>query len=311
MMLINRTKHLREYFDTNIKPHLVRLEKYMKIQQYALPISALAFIALLFDIFMIFMGLVFLIGITSVLFTNSYVKKTYKNQLMLPLMAQLGEGFDFEYEKGLEEKDLRESKLVNLYGLKELHFSKLLTFTDQERTLYFSHLKLTTQYEDADNELKTETSQALLFKAPTKMKITKTTIIHPDLGERALGFIGEISQNKEYNRLQKIRLDSPDFEKRFVVYSEDTIEAHYLLSHTVMERLSEIEQAYPTLGFLISFTPEAIYIYVSLDWLEPHVVWNKEAVNSYDSVKQDFELIFSLIDTLHAIENHHSIRINS
>jgi len=310
-MLINRTKHLREYFDTNIKPHLVRLEKYMKIQQYALPISVLAFIAILFDIFMIFMGIVFLVGIISVLFTNSYVKKTYKNQVMLPLISQLGEGFDFEYEKGLEEKDLRDSKLVNLYGLKELHFSKLTRYKEQERTLYFSHLKLTTQYEDADNELKTETSQALLFKAATKMKITKTTIIRPDLAQRVAGFVGEISQNKEYNRLQKIRLDSPDFEERFIVYSEDTIEAHYLLNHTVMERLSELEKAYPELGFLISFTPGTLYICVFLDWLEPHIALNKEAVASYDSIKQDFELIFSLIDTLHAIERHHLVGLDS
>lgn len=308
---MHRTKHLREYFDTNLKPHLVKLEKYMKIQRYALPISAIAFIALLFNVFILFSGVILLVGIISVLFTNSYVKKTYKNQVMLPLMAQLGEGFHFEYEKGLEEKDLRESKLLNLYGLKELTFSKLTTYKEKERTLYFSHLKLTTQYEDADNKLKTDTQQALLFKTATKIKITKTTILLPDLAQRAAGFIGEISQNREYNQLQKIRLDSPDFEKRFIVYSEDTLEAHYLLNHTVMERLSALEKAYPELGFLISFTPEALFIYIPVDWLEPHVVLNKEAATSYNSIKQDFELIFSLIDTLHAIEEHHHIEVNS
>lgn len=53
-MLINRTKILRAYFDKNLKANLVRLEKYMKIQQYALPISAITFIALLFNVFIIF-----------------------------------------------------------------------------------------------------------------------------------------------------------------------------------------------------------------------------------------------------------------
>jgi hypothetical protein len=131
-------------------------------------------------------------------------------------------------------------------------------------------------------------------------------MIRPNLAERIAGHTGKLMQNKTHNGLPVIRLDSPDFEKRFIVYGEDTVEAHYLLNHTVMERISELEKSH-RISLFITFTPGALYIYSELDWLEPHIVWQKEAVRSFDAVKQDFELIFTLIKTVHAIEKHHLI----
>ena len=57
------------------------------------------------------------------------------------------------------------------------------------------------------------------------------TIILPDFAQNAFGdFIGSWLQSKNQAREELVKMDNPDFEKEFVVYSNDQIEARYILS---------------------------------------------------------------------------------
>jgi hypothetical protein len=53
------------------------------------------------------------------------------------------------------------------------------------------------------------------------------------------------------NNLEKVKLESIDFENRFIVYSNDQVEARYILTPSFMERLVKLEKM---MGDEISFS---------------------------------------------------------
>ena len=64
------------------------------------------------------------------------------------------------------------------------------------------------------------------------------TVILPDTAQNTFGnLIGNWLQSKNMSRDELIKMDDPEFEKEFVVYSTDQVEARYILSHSLMSKL--------------------------------------------------------------------------
>ena len=56
------------------------------------------------------------------------------------------------------------------------------------------------------------------------------TYVLTDTAEKMFGFLGKKLQSMNSSRDDLVYLENPDFEKQFVVYSSDQIEARYILS---------------------------------------------------------------------------------
>lgn len=64
------------------------------------------------------------------------------------------------------------------------------------------------------------------------------TIILPDTAQNTFGdLIGHWLQSNNMSRNELIKMDDPEFEKEFVVYSTDQVEARYILSSSLMKKL--------------------------------------------------------------------------
>ncbi len=97
-----------------------------------------------------------------------------------------------------------------------------------------------------DNKGRTRYStifQGLFIVADFHKNFYGQTVILPDLAQNTFGnLIGNWLQSKNLSRDELVKMDNPDFEKEFVVYSNDQIEARYILSHTMMERLLDFKK---------------------------------------------------------------------
>ena len=49
---------------------------------------------------------------------------------------------------------------------------------------------------------------------------------------------------KKFSSLKNVKLEDPNFEKMFEVYSDDQVESRYLLTVTFMERLKELAETF-------------------------------------------------------------------
>lgn len=78
----------------------------------------------------------------------------------------------------------------------------------------------------------------LFFVADFNKSFRGQTLVLPDIAERALGSFGRAFQSLASGAgMQLVELESPDFERAFVVRSTDPTEARYLLSPSLMQRL--------------------------------------------------------------------------
>jgi hypothetical protein len=82
--------------------------------------------------------------------------------------------------------------------------------------------------------------RGIFFSADFNKHFHGETVVLPDRAEKLFGRLGQALQSMNIARKGSlVRLEDVAFEKRFVVYSDDQVEARYLLSTSLMERIME------------------------------------------------------------------------
>ena len=91
----------------------------------------------------------------------------------------------------------------------------------------------------------------------------------------------------------RVKLENPDFEKTFDVYSTDQIEARYLLSPSMMERLLALDREFNR-NITISFRDSNILIAIpeSRNHFEASI-W--KPMDDLSQLKNDFSMIHALV----------------
>lgn len=104
--------------------------------------------------------------------------------------------------------------------------------------------------------------RGIFFVADFNKNFNGHTVVLPDTAERMLGKFGQSLQSMS-SRGQLIRLEDPEFEKEFCVYSDDQVEARYILSTSLMQRIIEFKRKWNTKIYL-SFRNSNVYIAISM-----------------------------------------------
>ncbi len=101
--------------------------------------------------------------------------------------------------------------------------------------------------------------------------------------------------------LKRARLEDPVFEKQFEVYSNNQVEARYLLTPSFMERLLELVKLYDTSDVQCSFYENKLLIMI--DSGREHFVMSSifhpvTFVEEIKSILSEMSLIFQIIEVL-------------
>ena len=122
-----------------------------------------------------------------------------------------------------------------------------------------------------------------------------TTIIRKDSG-----IIGNLFHEKLSN-LKDIKLEDPKFNKIFQVYSDDEVEARYVLSVSFMERLKELSEAFGSKVIQCCFYQEKVVFVVPIkkNMFEPGSIYaNENFIDDAKSLLEEMDLICKIIDIL-------------
>jgi hypothetical protein len=107
--------------------------------------------------------------------------------------------------------------------------------------------------------------QGLYIVADFNKHFKGRTLVMPDLAENLFGsFIGGMLQSRNFTKDQLVKMDDPAFEKAFVVYGSDQIEARYILTHTMMARLMKLKKDTGS-KIYVAFKGEKIMIAIDYD----------------------------------------------
>lgn len=90
-------------------------------------------------------------------------------------------------------------------------------------------------------------------------KLNGSTVVLPDKLEKRIGYLAKTVQSLKLNRKQLVNLEHTEFESEFVVYGTDQIEARYILSTSLMERIMALKRKMER-PIMLSFKNEKLYM---------------------------------------------------
>lgn len=115
--------------------------------------------------------------------------------------------------------------------------------------------------------------QGLFIVADFNKHFSGETVILPDTAQNTFGdVIGHWMQSNNMARDELVKMDDPEFEKEFVVYSTNQVEARYILSNSLMKKLLAFKEKSDH-KIHISFVGTHIYMAISYskDLFEPSI----------------------------------------
>ncbi|THV60121.1 DUF3137 domain-containing protein [Flagellimonas alvinocaridis] len=86
-----------------------------------------------------------------------------------------------------------------------------------------------------------------------------TTVVLPDRFEKRVGYLAKTFQQLNLNRDPLVNLEDPEFEKEFVVYSTDQVEARYILTPSLMQRITRLKRKINK-PIMLSFKGNRLYM---------------------------------------------------
>ncbi len=122
----------------------------------------------------------------------------------------------------------------------------------------------------------------------------KTVVVHDR------GRLGNWLKNR-VSGTENVKLEDPHFESMFEVYSDDQIEARYLLTTSFMERLVQLSEFFGGTGVECSFYNNKLFIMISVkkDLFEPCSIYEVEDfIDDSKSLLKEMNMIFEIIDIL-------------
>jgi hypothetical protein len=192
------------------------------------------------------------------------MKKEYKNQfkqnIIAPLVKQLSPGFQYDPIMGIPEKEFMSTGMYDK-NITEYTATDLVTGRIGETEFEFCEVEA----KKPDGKSEETVFQGIFFVADFNKDFKGRTIIRPALSQN-LGTVGKWLQ--ELGQESKVvSLENVEFNSKFEVFSDDQVEARYIITPAFMEKLMHLDvelNANITVAFMRSQIYIGIPVYKSL-----------------------------------------------
>lgn len=210
-------------------------------------------------------------------FIYKYLIKDYtqefKQKVIAPLITEIDTNLNYMPEMHVSQKHFTRS---HLYNSSPDRFSgnDFVSGKIDGINIEFSDLHVEKRHKNSKGKDSWSTVfQGLFIVSEFHKHFKGRTIILPDNAQSTFGdIIGNWLQSNNFTRDELVKMDHIEFEKEFVVYSNDQVEARYILSHALMSRLHAFRKrsAHPV---CISFVGGNIYMAIEYnrDLFEPSI----------------------------------------
>ncbi len=184
-----------------------------------------------------------------------------KTEAMGKMVKFVDERLQYNHHQGISQGEYQQSKIfvpkVNRYSS-----DGLISGTFGSTAIRFSMIHSEEEIQRNDGEKKSTEwvtiFKGILFVADFNKNFAGRTVVVTDVAEKMLGSFGTMLQKLNKARDPLIKLENIEFEKAFAVYGTDSVEAHYILSPALMDRMMEFLKRSGKIN--LSFVDSHIYI---------------------------------------------------
>jgi hypothetical protein len=165
--------------------------------------------------------------------------------------------------------------------------------------IQFSELNAVYESGSGRNRHRYTVFRGIFFVGDFNKDFTGQTIVLPDTAENLFGRLGQKLQSLNILRGNLIKLEDPEFESHFVVYGSDQVEARYILSTSLMARITDFKKKTGK-KIHLSFVGSMLFVAVSYtrSLFEPRLF---KTLLDFEPVRQYFEdlqLAVGIVDDL-------------
>ncbi|MCU0849319.1 MAG: DUF3137 domain-containing protein [Spirochaetes bacterium] len=317
---------LKAFFESDLRPDLqdlesLRLKKIKKTRTLRIIMLPLIFIPVgllgighmtgedIFNViifqFLYIVAIVITWALMHSRIFNSYRPPEFKTVIMSRIVKFINPELKYDPQKHISIKDYLDSRIF-YHGRSTYDTGDdLVTGSIGKTNFAFSEIKSYEKWTNSKgNECETTFFHGLFFFADFNKRFKGMTFILPSTKVRRYGkVLGNYFHSRKKNYGELVKLEDPRFEKEFVVYSGDQIEARYILSTDLIKRICDYRKKTQK-DIHISFVNNRVHVAVSYSY-------NLFEINLNMSLL-DFRIIQGYFeDMLHAIGIVEDLNLNT
>lgn len=297
-----------EYYRSNIYPLMLEKEKVR--QKYLLSFKKLVVTALIIIPLVMFFSynlinryeeygewiiniMYLIIAISAFILRGPFVsyKRKAKNDIM-SCFIEFFDGFRYEPEKGLSVYDIKDSYIFPEFS--ELSADDCFRGSYNGVGIRICEEKLVKYSQDYSGNHR---KQTIFLGIVLELDMNKN-FFHHTFVTKDMGILNRFNGKRGF---EKVALEDVVFEKEFEVYSQNQIEARYLLTTAFMERMLKLKELYKGKKIQFSFQDSKVLIAINTkeNMFEPCTLLktNLRQAQVY-KVFEQFMTIFSVVDML-------------
>lgn len=291
----------------------LRLEfkKRLKIFWLIVAVSLAAFIAIILFLFLPLAPLFIILIIGYILTYIYWIKPLKKNlceqfysKIVPHIISEFVSETYFNANSYISEKDYFLSNLFRR-STDKYDGSNLTQGNLGQTSVLFSNLHTQYKTQSTDSKGRTRTQWHTIFRgifliADSNKNFNGEIYIFPDTAERMLGGIGRWMQEKfgSSGRGEMIYLEDPVFEKRYVVYATDPVEARYILTPSMQQYFLTLSDTFGKDSVHASFVNGKLYLALS-GYFELFTLNTNKPLNDEQTIQY---YVGNLVHILSAVE---------
>lgn len=216
-------------------------------------------------------------------------------QTVLPVIIDFFEqNLTYSLEKYIGRIFFLESKLFNKSPT-QYTGQDLITGKIGSTDISFSFVKAIKEYNKGFDII----FNGLFYMADFNKNFKGSLFILPDIMRKYFGNWGEMVQERKNDYGELIKLENPEFEKLFSVYGSNQVEARYILSPDLMNRIVDFANKIGK-DFYISFVNSKVFIAIPYESniLDPNIDSLPLGYNQLAEYYENMKLFISIVENL-------------
>jgi hypothetical protein len=235
-------------------------------------------------------------------FLSSGYKSEFKSRVIGPLIQFIEPGLDYRPEQCISKDFFKQSGIftqrIDRYRGEDCVLGKV-----GQTQIMFSEVHA--EYKTTSGSGKNRRTQwhtifkGIFFVADFNKHFNGQTVVLPDSAQKLFGRFGQTLQSWAVGRGELIKLEDPLFEHEFVVYGTDQVEARYILSPSLMQRITEFKIRTGDRLYL-SFTGSKVYVAMPIarNLFEPAYLSCADDFKCISEYYADLALAIGIVDEL-------------
>ncbi|MCG8353916.1 MAG: DUF3137 domain-containing protein [Chloroflexales bacterium] len=234
-------------------------------------------------------------------FVNAALKEYrsfFKSEVITRLAYAVDPDLIYVQDHGIDRAAFRDSGIyrqgIDRYAAADLFRGYVGATAFRFSEVHAEYKTVTTDSKGRQNTHWHTIFRGIFFIADFNKHFYGQTFVLPDKAERAFGGFGRMLQDWVSKLDDRpgdlVHLEDPEFEQAFAVVSTDQVEARYILSTSLMQRLLSF-RAQLGMPVAISFVNSNMYIAISTrkNYFEPPSIWRMGSELTQDDIASYFE----------------------